>query len=634
VEIRPRTTGEVLDDAWRLALADAPFLMLFSALSLVPAFSVLLLLLARPAPAGGAQLVLPALAALLMALTGVGSGACQELFRRRAAGEPVHAAGCLGAALRHGLEHAAARAVLLSGVLLGLPFLLMPSLLLWTVSTPVHPLIAAGAGRSGALFRELSREAAYAPIKAAAVTLSRLPLLLLLVIDLHLLAESGVWVAGDLAGFDTALLSAQLGFLQNPVYTTALFLLGWLLLAPFFEAGNFVLHTDVRTRQEGLDLLYRVQRVFPTAARGVRAGILLVLAGAAWSMAGTARAAEAQLDAVRAVRHEVEVIRGEVKAAEPYPGGRRWEGRLQQLAGRLARSGDGNARRFRWFDRALAGFGARNRDDALHVLDDLHGRLGLLEDTLSAPRQGSDGAEASKPRPSREEVKSALRREEARKSSRSQPGGKKVEEREEPRREEIRRDEPAPEGQHAPGGGGGGPRVSVPAGGGGFGPLGWGLLGGLAVAVLAVAGYLFWSSRQGGPRPPKPARETGTAAAAPADQGPHPLDESPDKLWRQAEGLAGQGRFRDAVRVLYVGVLSLLHQQHLIRYEATRTNGEYVRQVCLSEQAPAELHAPFEELTTLFEVKWYGDGACDAGDWRACRALADDVQRLSADGRS
>ncbi len=66
----------------------------------------------------------------------------------------------------------------------------------------------------------------------------------------------------NLGGFDTALLGVELTFLANPVYTTALFLLSWLLLTPFFEAGNFLLHTDIRTRQEGLDLQYRVQRVF------------------------------------------------------------------------------------------------------------------------------------------------------------------------------------------------------------------------------------------------------------------------------------------------------------------------------------------------------------------------------------
>ena len=36
--VRPRTTGELLDDAWRLYFADAPILLLFSGVFLAPAF--------------------------------------------------------------------------------------------------------------------------------------------------------------------------------------------------------------------------------------------------------------------------------------------------------------------------------------------------------------------------------------------------------------------------------------------------------------------------------------------------------------------------------------------------------------------------------------------------------------------
>src|SRR5262249_5481139 len=112
VEIRPRTTGELLDDAWRLALADYAWLGVLSGLFLVPFFCVALLLLTRPAPESMAvKPLLPALAALLLPLTGLGSGACQEFFRSRAEGKPVRLGACVGGALRRGLEHCAARAV-------------------------------------------------------------------------------------------------------------------------------------------------------------------------------------------------------------------------------------------------------------------------------------------------------------------------------------------------------------------------------------------------------------------------------------------------------------------------------------------------------------------------------------------
>ena len=101
-----------MDDACRLALADAPLLLALSGLFTVPAACVSLLLLAQPQPvAWEARAVLPALAALLLPLTGLGSGACQDLLRRRAEGEPVALGGCLVRALRRGLDHAAAAAI-------------------------------------------------------------------------------------------------------------------------------------------------------------------------------------------------------------------------------------------------------------------------------------------------------------------------------------------------------------------------------------------------------------------------------------------------------------------------------------------------------------------------------------------
>jgi hypothetical protein len=618
--MRPRSTGEILDDAWRLSLADAPLLLLFAALFLIPAFIALLLLLAGPAPTGIAQVILPALAALLLPLTGLASGSCQELFRRRAADEPVSARVCLRAALRHGLEHAAARAVLLVGIVLGLLFLLLPGLILWASSTSVHALLAAGKGRTGTLFAELRRDIAFAPLKAVAVTLSRLALLLLLVVQLHLLAHTVLWVLENLAGFDMALLGVEWSFVGNPVYTLALFLLGWLLLTPFFEAGNFLLHTDVRTRQEGLDLQYRVQRVFSGLSR---IGAALVLASLL--LAGSlARAEEGQREVVRSVRIGVETIRDEVKQAEPYPGGQRWVGRLRDLGARLMRAGEG--RRYRWYDQALTDFGERNRDDALIVLDELHRRLSLLEDTLAPPRRDAASGEAGEqPRRSPEEVKSLLRGSPGRKRDSTRPREKVKEEREEPPRDEIRRDEPG-EGGRRVRSGGGGPQVSVPGGGGGFSTLGWVLLVGLALAILAVAGYLFFTRRREA-RAPKTQTATGRESV-PDGETRQVLEESPAELWRQAEHCAGEGRFRDAVRGLYLAVLALLHRQRLIRFEPTRTNGEYVCQVQLAEQAPPALHAPFEQLTNLFEAQWYGERPCESGDYRASRTLAEEIQQL------
>src|SRR4051812_28687468 len=228
VDLRPRTTGEVLDDAWRLALADAPLLLLLEGLFLVPASVVVLLLLTLPAPAGWRGLLLPALAAAPVPLTGLGSGACQDLFRRRAEGKPVSAWGCLRESWRRGLEHVAARTVMVLGVGLGLSCLVLPGLMLWAGGATIHAVLAGGTGRFFAALRELGREAAFEPVKSAVVTLTRLPLFVLAVVNGHLLLLAALWAASNLAGFDTALLGAQLS-LDNPPYLLALSLLCLLL---------------------------------------------------------------------------------------------------------------------------------------------------------------------------------------------------------------------------------------------------------------------------------------------------------------------------------------------------------------------------------------------------------------------
>jgi hypothetical protein len=628
VEIRPRTTGEILDDSWRLALADAPLLLLFSTLFQVPAFSAVLLLLAEPAPAGGRRFLLPALAAVLLPLTGLASGACQELFRRRAADEPVQVGNCLRAACRHGLEHAAARAVVLCGIVLGLSLLVMPGLMFWAACTSLHPLLAAGKARTGELFREMGRDTGFAGFASGVVTFSRLPLLLLLILNLHLLAGASLWVAENLAGFDTAWFSIQLALPEDQPYTVALFLLSWLLVTPFFEASNFLLHTDVRTRQEGLDLQYRVQRLFAvgrkpdrsspieaarTAREVVRVGLVVVTTAFVLIAPQTAAGAT-EVETVRTVRQEVETIRDEVEKAEPYPGGQRWQARLQRLSARLAEVGDGEARRVRWFDRAVSGFAAKPRAEALGVLDGLQQQLALLEETLSVPR-----------RLSAVEVKAVL--DQGEREMRTPTRREKIQEAKEVRREEVQREEQQPGGHNGPGveGPGGGPSTGVPVSGGGLNAVGWYILAGLVLVVLIVAAFLLWSSRRNR-KAVKPRAEVGPVPVGLDPDGPQPLSESPTELWGQAEKLAGAGQYPEAVRVLYVAILSLLHRQHLIRYEPTRTNGEYVQQVRLSEHAPTELHDPFHDLTSQFERKWYGERPCDGGDYQACRRLAEEIQ--------
>ena len=122
--VRPRTTGELLDDAWRLYFADAPVLLLFSGVFLAPGVrrSLAILLAGFPRQHPALRLLPPLLPLALLVLTGLGSGACQEWFRPRAERRNRLFTNCLNAAFRRGLSHTAARAVALVAPLLGLGF--------------------------------------------------------------------------------------------------------------------------------------------------------------------------------------------------------------------------------------------------------------------------------------------------------------------------------------------------------------------------------------------------------------------------------------------------------------------------------------------------------------------------------
>jgi hypothetical protein len=607
--IRPRNTGEILDDAWRLYLAEAPVLLLLLGLFLVPAFALLLLLVGLPPPEGPARWLLPPLAATLLPLTGLGSGACQELFRRRVEGQPVTLRGCLGASLRRGLEHGTARCVLLLGVFTGLGCLLFPGLMIWSSCAPVHALIAANKGRPFVNLNELGREARFDPGKAAVVTLSRLPLLLLAFLNVHLVIQMALWGAGNVLGLEVAFLGVQLG-LNNGFYDLAVLLLCWWLLAPQHEAANFLLFSDTRTRQEGLDLYHRVQRLFPAVGR--RAGVVLALAGSLFLGTAPLRAAEGPTETVRAVRTGLDQIRTEVEQADPYPGGGRWLGPLQALADRLKRSGDGKAQSFVWFDQALEGFGGRDRTGALRTLQDLRQQLDLYEETLTPEADG-------RPARSKEDVKGLLRPREPGTTRSERPEAEKE-------KEKVRRDEEEPKEQRpvrrGRGSGGGG---AAPAPAAGFGSLVWILLAGLLLAVVLVSSLLYWTNRRAsGPKPPRPT----SGVAAPTDDGPAPDEQPADVLWRQAAALAQAGQFLEATRSLYAAILSLLHREQLLRYERTRTNGEYVQQVRLAPEAPPGLAAPFARLTALFDLKWYGGQACDGPGYAACHRLAEEIRGM------
>ena len=490
LEIRPRTTGEILDDAWRLYLADAPRLLLLHGLFHVPAFSFLLLLVSTRPSFILWQFLLALAAAVLLPLTGLGSAAVQERLRRLADNHDATVLKCVGAALWRGLEHAAVRAVLLLACLLG-PL----ALPLWPIGATLPTIIADNNGLVPGFMR-IGQEARFDPGKTSGVVFCRLPMLVMAFVNAHLLVLVAVWVAGNLGGFDVALLDFELS-LSNSVYDFALFLAVWLLLAPFFEASNYLLYLDTRTRQEGLDLLYRVQRAFSAVDPKRVAVILATLAG--WlflvpSLPMQAAPAADRVATIRIVRDEVEKIQQQVMDADPYTDGAAIERRLRGLGDKLNGAWAGQAEPFPWYKPLVDGFKDKTKRDALLTLAELQSRLTLLEETLSQRPE----ANTTQPPRSKDEVKKLLRQRDETPTA-NEPKKTKQDEKQndiEPKRPVIRRDGPSGGGSPSSDGGLG---VGAPAG---MGNICLYVFAGLVLAVLVAGLVLFLVNRPWGKRTP------------------------------------------------------------------------------------------------------------------------------------
>jgi hypothetical protein len=631
---RPRTAGEILDDAWRLYFADAAALLILSGSCIAPTFAAVLWLLAQPQGDNIAgRWLLAAAAAALAALSGLGSAACQEHLRQRSESKASSLPACFIAALKQAVTHVALRSVVLGfclvgiigfvpwlaganagpssiAAIVGIGYLLLPAAVLWVAAAPAHAVVVSTERRRH-LFAEIGRAARLDAFKAAIVVLSRAPLLLLTFFNLHLLLVIAFWAAMNLGGFDLALAGSALS-VRNPVYVVALMMTCWLLLAPYFEVSNYLLYLDARTRQEGLDLLHRVNRAFVIKPRS---GAAVLAIAVALSGFAPARAAESWPAAVRQVKSDVESVRAAIADADPYPGGNRWEPQLRTGGRTLDRAADNKARQrsAAWYRKTLVGFAQKNRSEALDTLEAIRQRLSLIEETSEV---AVDSDTPGTPGRSKADIKSLVRQRDEEKADASTPEATKQQA--EPRRREIQRAAPEGDGPAANATGAG---IELPSGVATVGGL---LLLGALLAVVGVAIARAWMAAP--KAPPKPVK---SPTDLPAEDEPRPDEQPSPVLWRQAEELARKGQHRPAVRALYLAVLSLLHSQRLVRYETTRTNGEYIRQVRLALDAPPGLAEPFERLTRNFEQLWYGGTDAGAADFEECLGLAETARALA-----
>jgi hypothetical protein len=325
----------------------------------------------------------------------------------------------------------------------------------------------------------------------------------------------------------------------------------------------------------------------------------IVLALGGLLMVTTPAHGDARSETVREVRTALVHIVKEVQSVQPYPGGGHWEPALRGLAQRLDEVSQ-HPNGFRWFERGLDGFARADRGAAAARLGELDRRLALLEESL--PPEGSGK--------SKDEIKALLPADSGEPKRPARDTAAPRDNKHPPREDPLEEGRPAPSG----------PGIVRPSATTRVDRSAWLLMLGLLLAALVIA--LLRARR----RPVVPAAGPKTTAvpteltlASLLQQGNAGASE---QLWRQADELANSGRWLDALRTLYLAVLALLHRADLIRFSATRTNGEYLAQV----RPRTELYFPLESLTTLFEQKFYGARQCQPDDYALGRQLADQVR--------
>ena len=90
--------------------------------------------------------------------------------------------------------------------------------------------------------------------------------------------------------------------------------------------------------------------------------------------------------------------------------------------------------------------------------------------------------------------------------------------------------------------------------------------------------------------------------------------------WLAAERLAAEGRYEEAAHALYHGVLASLAHVERLRLDASKTSGDYARELRARRSAA---YTPFREFSRRFDAAVFGRDACDA-------ILIHDLRRLAA----
>lgn len=149
------------------------------------------------------------------------------------------------------------------------------------------------------------------------------------------------------------------------------------------------------------------------------------------------------------------------------------------------------------------------------------------------------------------------------------------------------------------------------------------IFGALALVVGIILFYVFKPSDPAASA--ADAESSGPRETALQHDAMSALARPPEGWADLADQLAAQGQFRDAIRHLYLALLSRLHRDGAIDYDPTKSNWDYFRHF---KGLPAAL-PPFKELTRRFDFAWYGNLEVSSLAYQTFRGL---TQPLLAPG--
>lgn len=607
-ELRPRSAVELYDAALHLCVhtrSELPALALLGAAPLAASGIWLAWLVSR-----GEDFALPALVvALALVFRQLCQGAAGLAATRELEGKPLTASAALRAAASRLPSFVTCTAWLALFQLVLFPVTL--GLSIFFLSTQLAgPLLIAEGSAHGWNFGKVARARLQGRGGAAAtVRILHAVALLLLVANLHGVMWLALTVVHSLMAVDVSFVS-QFASLSHWLYDLCLFAVAQLLLDPVRCAASALLLADARVRHEGFDLLAALQRLRDLPASKVAALLFALVALSPRPAVAQAPAPqqtqvadderEDPIDALESIADELDerddpAIDEGLRRADRLPPAER--AKLVPLVRSLDHHldmGQDDAARLE-LRRALAEAGRvqpARAPGARSVKDDPRAAAQKIlaqpefQDVLKHPKQAKDpGVDAP----------------------REPPGwwtrfwkwvGRQLD-----KLLKSEKDRPV----EAPKGG-----FSITADTAQM--ITYALIA-LAACVVLLLVYRLLTKQ---PADAGAAQAGGGEASGPGSGEELNALAKPSWVWSdEADKLAAQGRFREAIRSLYLALLAALHRRGAIDYHPAQSNWDYCDHF---RGEPFELE-PFRELTLRFDFGWYGRLGADVEGYSRFKSL-------------